>query len=182
MIKEVSLYSENNYSDEDIKAEIMDKRDYFDKAEDYKEEEDEIDDDMIIEERAMLQGMDMDDLTSELKAYLTKNCDYVIVSADIGTWQGRVDSYKVMNVEDFQTIFCNCDMISVTDRNGEFKVRGVHHDGVNYLTLRMIKKTIPYVYEKQFPMFGREYHETGALIWRNYTKRVYYAKRIFGLN
>lgn len=64
----------------------------------------------------------------------------VICIADIGTWQGRRDSYKVLksNLNEILNSF-GCDYLKVYAEDGNIKARAVHHDGTNRYLFRMLK-------------------------------------------
>lgn len=56
-----------------------------------------------------------------------------IVSANVGTWQGRRSGYKIFeDTEDMmRTLTEHCDYIKVWKENNNLFVRASHHDGTN---------------------------------------------------
>lgn len=164
---------ENSYSKDDARDTIME----MDSERDF--DVDEVTEDEIYEEILSQERMDLDDACSQLEALVSKS-QWVIGYGNIGTWRGREEAYWITESKNIWNFFVDCDSINIRDESGEFCVEGYHHDGVNYIKVRTIKDTVPYMYSKNFPMHERENHENMALIWRNYTKKIYYAKQIFG--
>lgn len=67
----------------------------------------------------------------------------VIAIANLGLWNGRRKSYKIMN-SNLNSVLnaCGGDYLKVyTDRH-DVKSVAVHHDGVNYITYRMLKPNL----------------------------------------
>lgn len=67
----------------------------------------------------------------------------IIAIANLGLWNGRRKSYKIMN-SNLNSVLnaCGGDYLKVyTDRH-DVKSVAVHHDGVNYITYRMFKPNL----------------------------------------
>ena len=67
----------------------------------------------------------------------------IIAIANLGLWNGRKSYYKVMN-SNLNSVLDSCggDYLKVyTDRH-DVKSVAVHHDGVNYITYRMLKPNL----------------------------------------
>ena len=67
----------------------------------------------------------------------------IIAIANLGLWNGRKSYYKVMN-SNLNSVLdaCGGDYLKVyTDRH-DVKSVAVHHDGVNYITYRMLKPNL----------------------------------------
>lgn len=67
----------------------------------------------------------------------------VIAIADLGLWSGRRKSYKIMN-SNLNSVLdaCGGDYLKVYTDRYDVKSEAVHHDGVNYITYRMLKTTL----------------------------------------
>lgn len=67
----------------------------------------------------------------------------VIAIADLGLWNGRRKSYKIMN-SNLNSVLdaCGGDYLKVYADRYDVKSIAVHHDGVNYITYRMLKPNL----------------------------------------
>lgn len=67
----------------------------------------------------------------------------VIAIADLGLWNGRRKSYKIMN-SNLNSVLdaCGGDYLKVYADRYDVKSVAVHHDGVNYITYRMLKANL----------------------------------------
>lgn len=67
----------------------------------------------------------------------------VIAIADLGLWSGRRKSYKIMN-SNLNCVLdaCGGDYLKVYTDRYDVKSVAVHHDGVNYITYRMLKPNL----------------------------------------
>lgn len=71
----------------------------------------------------------------------------IIAIASIGRWNGRVDGYRMIesgNIKDCLRGYVNgysYNTMYVT-KDGEFRQNEYHHDGVNYITYRLLRKGI----------------------------------------
>lgn len=67
----------------------------------------------------------------------------VIAIADLGLWSGRRKSYKIMNCNLNSVLdACGGDYLKVYADRYDVKSVAVHHDGVNYITYRMLKPNL----------------------------------------
>lgn len=67
----------------------------------------------------------------------------VIAIADLGLWNGRRKSYKIMNCNLNSVLdACGGDYLKVYADRYDVKSVAVHHDGVNYITYRMLKPNL----------------------------------------
>lgn len=67
----------------------------------------------------------------------------VIAIADTGLWNGRRKSYKIMNCNLNSVLdACGGDYLKVYTDRYDVKSVAVHHDGVNYITYRMLKPNL----------------------------------------
>lgn len=67
----------------------------------------------------------------------------VIAIANLGLWNGRKSYYKVMN-SNLNSVLDSCggDYLKVYTDRYDVKSTAVHHDGVNYITYRMLKPNL----------------------------------------
>lgn len=67
----------------------------------------------------------------------------VIAIANLGLWNGRRKSYKIMN-SNLNSVLnaCGGDYLKVYADRYDVKSVAVHHDGVNYITYRMLKPNL----------------------------------------
>lgn len=67
----------------------------------------------------------------------------VIAIASLGLWKGRRQSYKIMN-NNLNSVLdaCGGDYLKVYADRYDVKSEAVHHDGVNYITYRMLKPNL----------------------------------------
>lgn len=75
----------------------------------------------------------------------------VIAIADLGLWNGRRKSYKIMNCN-LNSVLDGCggDYLKVYADRYDVKSVAVHHDGVNYITYRMLKPNLTEVQIENF--------------------------------
>lgn len=67
----------------------------------------------------------------------------VIAIANLGLWNGRRKSYKIMNNKLNSVLnACGGDYLKVYTDRYDVKSTAVHHDGVNYITYRMLKPNL----------------------------------------
>ena len=67
----------------------------------------------------------------------------VIAIANLGSWNGRRKSYKIMNCNLNSVLdACGGDYLKVYTDRYDVKSTAVHHDGVNYITYRMLKPNL----------------------------------------
>lgn len=79
---------------------------------------------------------ELDNLDSELQGR-------VIAIASLGLWNGRKTGYKIMN-SNLNSVLdaCGGDYLKVYTDRYDVKSVAVHHDGVNYITYRMLKPNL----------------------------------------
>lgn len=67
----------------------------------------------------------------------------VIAIANLGLWNGRRKSYKIMK-SNLNSVLdaCGGDYLKVYTDRYDVKSTAIHHDGVNYITYRMLKPNL----------------------------------------
>lgn len=79
---------------------------------------------------------ELDNLDNELP-------ERVIAIADLGLWSGRRKGYKIMSTNLNSVLdACGGDYLKVYTDRYDVKSEAVHHDGVNYITYRMLKPNL----------------------------------------
>lgn len=75
----------------------------------------------------------------------------IIAIANLGLWNGRRKSYKIMN-NNLNSVLdaCGGDYLKVYTDRYDVKSTAVHHDGVNYITYRMLKPNLTEVQINNF--------------------------------
>lgn len=64
----------------------------------------------------------------------------IIAIADVGLWCGRRRGFRILGNNIKDALYSDCEMCEwYVDSHGEFKATMMHHDGVNYITYRMLK-------------------------------------------
>lgn len=92
--------------------------------------------DFIEQDYSNWYSCELDNLDSELQGR-------VIAIADLGLWNGRRKSYKIMNCNLNSVLeACGGDYLKVYTDRYDVKSVAVHHDGVNYITYRMLKPNL----------------------------------------
>ena len=67
----------------------------------------------------------------------------IIAIASLGLWSGRKTGYKIMNCNLNSVLdACGGDYLKVYTDRYDVKSVAVHHDGVNYITYRMLKPNL----------------------------------------
>jgi hypothetical protein len=63
-----------------------------------------------------------------------------IVSASIGTWQGRRDGYRIFDdTKEMLSVLCeHCDYIKVWIENNNLFIKASHHDGTNIYQCKVL--------------------------------------------
>ena len=69
----------------------------------------------------------------------------ILAVADLGRWNGRFQGYRVIHSSDILSCLSDAgsyDYVTFyTDKAGDFRMDGVHHDGKDYITYREVKET-----------------------------------------
>ena len=127
-----TLYS-NYYgwiSEEDLKMNIMESE--------LVDDEDDITDDMLIDERYHLEEIYWDDISYELKHFFDKGNAWLLTGS-IGRWDGNYRGGYIFNTfEEFCKCLKDCDYIEITDNKGHFEVKCSHHDGTNFYEVKRV--------------------------------------------
>ena len=132
------IYNSNTheiYTDDDIKEMILNYRNDFD------DDNKDITDDDIEEERQFLSKQDFDD---EYKYNLNKTLsNRILCIADLGLWHGRKTGYKLLddNLNEILTA-AQGDYYKVYYDGYNVRAEDNHHDGTNYYTFRVIKDNV----------------------------------------
>lgn len=123
-----------NYTDENIKQMILDYRNDFD------DDNDDITDDEIYEERYFIAEQDFNAEMCNLDKTLSNN---ILCIANLGLWYGRKTGYKMLgnNLNEILTV-AQGDYYKVFYDGYNVKAKDCHHDGTNYYTFRLIKDNV----------------------------------------
>jgi hypothetical protein len=112
--------------------------------EDYKEyfEEEgmeDVDDYKKMEIAQSFSDMHLQELIKELDIDLDGR---ILVIADLGTWRGRFNGYKILNGRKLSDIFHSTEDDHMTWYYDGYNIRGkgIHHDGTNYYEFREIRE------------------------------------------
>ena len=69
----------------------------------------------------------------------------ILAIADLGRWNGRYQGYRVIHSSNILSCLSDAgsyDYVTFyTDKAGDFRMDGVHHDGKDYITYREVKET-----------------------------------------
>lgn len=69
----------------------------------------------------------------------------ILAIADLGRWNGRFQGYRVIHSSNILACLSDAgsyDYVTFyTDKAGDFRMDGVHHDGKDYITYREVKET-----------------------------------------
>ncbi len=64
----------------------------------------------------------------------------ILVIADIGRWDGRVQGYEILDDDISSILYSNCEYCKWYSDGYNIKFKGIHHDGVNHLEYRVIRE------------------------------------------
>ncbi len=114
--------------------------------------------------------VDWDVFKSEYEKYF--NTHNFVVRADLGRWNGRFGSGKILTNGwyDFCRMIQDYYTIEIIDNNGHLEVVGHHHDGTDYFEIReLTRKGDEYAnyfhYDKSEP-------EDAQAVWNNFHSRL----------
>jgi hypothetical protein len=66
--------------------------------------------------------------------------EQILLIADIGRWNGRVDGYKILKTRNLNEILnITDDQFEIYGDGKNIRATGAHHDGVNYYLYRAIR-------------------------------------------
>ena len=100
--------------------------------------EDDITDDMLIDERYHLEELYWDDFSYELKHFFEKSNAWLLTGS-IGRWDGNCRGGYIFNTfEEFCRCFEDCNYIEITDDAGHLEVKCSHHDGTNFYEVKRV--------------------------------------------
>lgn len=126
-------------------------------------------DNEIFEELCVEDDIFWSDFESEYKEYF--NTNYFVVRANLGRWNGRFESGKIMTGgwKDFIRVI-DYDDIKIVDNNGHLEIIGKHHDGTDYLEIReLTHKGYEYV---NIYNYGKSESELAQAVWNNFRSRL----------
>lgn len=153
-MKKIILYT-NNYNFETEKKEFLE---YHDKK--------ECTDDEVYNWINDIQETDYDNIKDELKT-LPNN---LIAIADVGLWYGTRKGYKLINNDEILSLVSNCDYIDVYIEGNDLKIKGDHHDGTNYITIRQLKDISDTIQDR---LESSIYNNSNCLYYiKKYTKSI----------
>lgn len=130
-----------------------------------------------------LQYQNGDCLDDERKNLNINLENEIIIFGDLGLWDGRVHGYKVIksgNIAD--CLYSECDYAKWYCDKYNFKFKGVHHDGCNYYTYRVLRKDVTEEQKENFYEAIIEGRCNDRMI-RRYTKSIRpYIAEVYGWN
>ena len=92
----------------------------------------------------VLNNVYWDDFERELQG-TTVDGSAILAIADLGRWNGRFQGYRVIHSSNILSCLSDAgsyDYVTFyTDKAGDFRMDGVHHDGKDYITYREVKET-----------------------------------------
>lgn len=144
------------------------------------DDEEDITDNMLIEERYHLEEIYWDDISYELKHFFDKG-DAWLLTGSIGRWDGNYRGGYIFNTfEEFCKCLEDCAYIEIVDNKGHFEVKCSHHDGTNFYEVKRVSD------------FGCEYfgthswelslEEVFTKMWNNnfMTSLPHFARDVYG--
>ena len=101
----------------------------------------------------------------------------IVVIADLGTWRGRFDGYKIIDGNISDCLYDECDYVEWYCDRYNFRCNASHHDGNNHYLYRMWRNGITETQKQNFLNAILNKTLTSKMITR-YTKslRPYIAK------
>lgn len=124
----------------------------------------------IFEELCVEDDINWDDFKSEYKEYF--NTNNFVVRANLGRWNGRFSSGKIMTGgwNDFLRVIRDYDNLEIVDNNGHLEIVGHHHDGTDYLEIReLTEKGDEYANGYHY---DTSYSEDAQAVWNNFHSRL----------
>lgn len=92
------------------------------------------------EQMDLIREMNSEYLWDE-RANLNKKIDgRILVLGDIGRWNGRFNGYKILDDNISSILETDCDYCEWYSDGYNIKFKGIHHDGKNYYTYRVIRE------------------------------------------
>ena len=114
---------------------------------------------LIYDEIAEQNSIDWYDFTHELKKII--NNGYYLMTGKVGRWNGTFDGGKfITNLNELLSSIEYLDVVTFTDENGHFKIKGSHHDGSDYFELKQLTKKGIELAEKYGFARDRQLHKT----------------------
>ena len=136
MAKEYTLY-DNNLTceiEKSVRKDMFDNRDVETSAWTSQES---ISDDELNEEWYELISYAWDDFKTEMQRFLDEH--KCLVFGTVGTWHGQMHGGKfIRSFHDFCTLLNSCDNIRIYESNGHFHIVASHHDGTNYMEMKVL--------------------------------------------
>ena len=100
------------------------------------------------------------------------NTNYFVVRANLGRWNGRFESGKIMTDgwKDFLRVIEDYDNLEIVDNNGHLEIVGTHHDSRDYFEIReLTHKGYEYV---NIYYYGKSDSELAQAVWNNFRSRL----------
>ena len=86
-----------------------------------------------------LQYYYLEDWLDAERENLRRNVGTIVVIADLGLWYGRRNGFKVLKSTNLADVLQGYDdYMEWYVEDGELKGTGIHHDGTNYYTYRLL--------------------------------------------
>ena len=127
-------------------------------------------DNEIFEELCVEDDIFWSDFESEYKEYF--NTNYFVVRANLGRWNGRFESGKIMTDgwKDFLRVIEDYDNLEIVDNNGHLEIIGTHHGSRDYFEIReLTHKGYEYV---NIYYYGKSDSELAQAVWNNFHSRL----------
>ena len=91
----------------------------------------------VYEEWGEICSLHWDNFQLEMELFLQSN--YCLMCGTVGTWRGNMKGGKfIQSLHDFNSIFRSCEHICVYEENGHFHIVASHHDGTNYMEMKVL--------------------------------------------
>lgn len=144
------------------------------------DDEEDITDDMLIDERYHLEEIYWDDFSFELKHFFDKGNAWLLTGS-IGRWDGNYRGGYIFNTfEEFCKCLEDCAYIKIVDNKGHFEVECSHHDGTNFYEVKRVSDFGCEWYDNHsWDMYEEELH---TKMWNNnfMTSLPHFARDVYG--
>lgn len=169
-----NYYLWENYTDEDIKCQLMENG----------VEEEDITDNMIWEERYFYDELDWEDTKGTLKDFFLNHGNKWMIFGEVGRWNGTYKAGTLFDTFDdfFYEATKDCDYIRFYDENGHLYLTCSHHDGTCHYEIKEVtEEGVDYLErweEKWNDKRSEEYVHTQ--IFNRYSRLPRFAERVYG--
>ena len=144
------------------------------------DDEDDITDDMLIDERYYLEEMYWNDFAYELKHFFEKGNAWLLVGT-LGLWDGNCEGGYIFNTYDeFLDCLKDCAYVEITDNKGHLEIKCSHHDGTNFYEVKRVSDFgCEWYNNHSWDMYEEELH---TKMWNNnfMTSLPHFARDVYG--